>query len=171
MASPRPDPESRAIDALRLEPFDERLTLWLSRHAITLLRLSLALVFLWFGAIKLVPGWSPATGLVGQTIEALSLGLIKPGLAVPIIAVWEVVIGLGLLTGKLIRTTLLLLALQMVGTLTPLVLFPDQAFTIVPIAPTLEGQYILKNAVLIAGALVVGSTVRHQNKPRQIDVS
>ncbi len=161
-ASPRPDPESRAINALRLEPFDERLTRWLSQHAISLLRISLAIVFLWFGTIKLVPQWSPAAELVGQTIESLSFGLIKPNVAIPVIAVWEVIIGIGLLTRKFLRLTLLLLALQMVGTLTPLFLFPNVAFTVIPFAPTLEGQYILKNAVLIAGALVVGSTVRHK---------
>jgi len=58
------------------------------------------------------------------------------------------------------RATLLLLALQMAGTLTPLVLFPAEVFTRIPYAPTLEGQYIIKNVVLIAAAMVVGATVR-----------
>ena len=58
------------------------------------------------------------------------------------------------------RATLLLLAVQMIGTLTPLVLFPGEVFTRIPYAPTLEGQYIIKNAVMISAAIVLGATVR-----------
>ena len=58
------------------------------------------------------------------------------------------------------RATLLLLALQMLGTITPLLLFPSETFTTFPLSPTLEGQYIIKNLVLVAAAVVVGSTVR-----------
>jgi len=68
----------------------------------------------------------------------------------------------GLLTGKFLRTTLLLLAVQMIGTLLPLVLFPRETFVLFPLAPTLEGQYIIKNLVLISAAAVVGATVRGQ---------
>jgi len=53
-----------------------------------------------------------------------------------------------------------LLFLQMAGTMTPLVLFPAETFVRFPYAPTLEGQYIIKNLVLISAGLVVGSTVR-----------
>jgi uncharacterized membrane protein YkgB len=58
------------------------------------------------------------------------------------------------------RATLALLLLQMLGTLTPLVLYPNETFVAFPYAPTLEGQYIIKNAVLIAGAVILGGTVR-----------
>lgn len=165
-ASPRSQTlEKRALQKLQLEPLDERLTKWLSKHSVFLLRLSIGLVFLWFGTLKLIPGWSPAEGLVGKTITAMSFGMVPAWLSVPLIGAWEVVIGLGLLSGKFLRAILLLLALQMVGTVTPLFLFPAETFTVVPVAPTLEGQYILKNAVLIAGAMVVGSTVRHPQPP------
>jgi hypothetical protein len=70
------------------------------------------------------------------------------------------VIGIGLIIGVYMRATLLLLALQMAGTVTPLLLFPHEVFTHVPYAPTLEGQYIIKNAVLISAAIVLGATVR-----------
>jgi hypothetical protein len=86
--------------------------------------------------------------------------MIAPGAALVVLAVWEVSIGLGLLTGKLLRVTLLLLWVQMLGTLTPLFLFPGETFRVFPFAPTLEGQYIIKNLVLIAAAIVVGATVR-----------
>jgi len=80
--------------------------------------------------------------------------------SLPLLAVWECVIGLGLLTARALRATLLLLFVQMLGTMLPLVMFPRETFTHVPYAPTLEGQYIIKNLVLIAAAIVVGATVR-----------
>jgi uncharacterized membrane protein YkgB len=132
----------------------------MSRHGILLTRLALGVVFFWFGALKLIPGWSPAEDLAGKTMERLTFSLIAPGTALIILAVWEVLIGLGLLSGKLLRVTLLLLWIQMAGTLTPLLLFPHHTFRIIPIAPSLEGQYIIKNLVLIAAAIVVGATVR-----------
>ena len=55
---------------------------------------------------------------------------------------------------------LALLWLQMLGTFTPLLLFPEETFTRFPYAPTLEGQYIIKNIVLIAAGIVAGATVR-----------
>jgi hypothetical protein len=55
---------------------------------------------------------------------------------------------------------LLVLAIQMLGTMTPLLLFPTEAFERFPLVPTLEGQYIIKNLVLIGAAMVIGATVR-----------
>ena len=144
----------------QLDPIDRRLTGWMARHGVTLTRLALGIVFFWFGALKLVPGWSPAEELASRTMGRLTFGVIAPSTALMVLAVWEVLIGLGLLTGKFLRVTLLLLWVQMLGTLTPLLLFPAETFRIAPIAPTLEGQYIIKNLVLITAALVVGATVR-----------
>ena len=143
-----------------LDPIDRRITSWMARHGIRLTRLALGVVFFWFGALKLIPGWSPAEELASKTIGRLSFGAIAPGTALTILAIWEVLIGLSLLTGKLLRVTLLLLWVQMLGTLTPLFLFPGETFRIVPFAPTLEGQYIIKNLVLITAAIVIGATVR-----------
>lgn len=143
-----------------LDRLDRRITAVLASASIPLLRIALGLTFLWFGGLKLFSGASPAEDLAARTVEALSLGIITPALAVPVLAVWEVLIGLGLISGLFLRVTLALLALQMVGTFTPLLLFPEETFTIVPIAPTLEGQYIIKNLVIIAAAMVIGATVR-----------
>ena len=139
---------------------DRRITTWMADHGLLLLRLALGIVFLWFGALKLFPGASPAELLAGQTIEVLTRGLVPRATALPILAVWEVAIGLGLLIGRGMRVTLLLLFVQMLGTITPLFLFPSETFTTFPLAPTLEGQYIIKNVVLIGAAMVVGATVR-----------
>ena len=143
-----------------LEPIDIRITTWMATHGITLTRIALGVVFLWFGAIKFVPGWSPAAELAGRTIERITLGAIPPELGLPVLAAWESLIGIGLLAGRFLRATLLLLFAQMPGTLLPLVLFPAETFTAFPHAPTMEGQYIIKNLVLIGAAIVVGATVR-----------
>ncbi|MCU0515112.1 MAG: DoxX family protein [Anaerolineae bacterium] len=139
---------------------DTRLTRWMARYGLVLLRVSLGLVFVWFGALKFFPALSPAEELATRTISTLSFGLVPPAVSLPVLAAWEVLIGLGLLTGQFMRATLLLLFLQMVGTITPLFLFPAEAFTVFPIAPTLEGQYIIKNMVLVSAGLVIGATVR-----------
>ena len=120
----------------------------------------MGVVFTWFGALKLVPGLSPAAELATRTIETLTFGVVPPAVSLPVLAAWEVLIGLGLLSGRFLRATLLLLLAQMAGTLTPLVLFPAETWQLFPIAPTLEGQYIIKNLVLVAAAMVVGATVR-----------
>jgi uncharacterized membrane protein YphA (DoxX/SURF4 family) len=144
----------------RLDALDARVTLWMARHGLTLLRWSVGAVFLWFGFLKFFPGLSPADELAGRTISRLTGGLVDPAVSLPALAAWECLIGIGLLSGKFMRATLLLLAAQMAGTLLPLVLFPEETFTQWPYAPTLEGQYILKNAVIISAAIVLGATVR-----------
>jgi uncharacterized membrane protein YphA (DoxX/SURF4 family) len=158
-----------------LDAVDRHLTLWMARYGITALRVSLGAVFLWFGLLKFFPALSPAEDLAGRTMHILTGGRLSPVLAVRILAVWESLIGAGLLAGVFLRATLLLLWLQMLGTITPLVLFPHEVFTRVPYAPTLEGQYILKNLVLISAGIVIGATVRggrlsperHATAPRE----
>lgn len=136
------------------------ITAWMARYGVLLLRLSLGVVFLWFGALKFFPGLSPAEGLAARTISTLTNGLIPPDTAVLLLAIWESVVGLGLILGIFVRATLFLLFVQMLGTMTPILLFPDEVFTHFPYAPTLEGQYTIKNLVLIAAGLVIGATVR-----------
>jgi uncharacterized membrane protein YphA (DoxX/SURF4 family) len=143
-----------------LDALDRRLTRWMARHGLFLLRISLGIVFFWFGILKFFPGMSPASNLAARTIEVLSLGRVHANVSLPLLATWECLIGLGLIFGVFMRGTLLLLAVQMAGTLTPLFLFPSETFTHFPYAPTMEGQYILKNVVLISAAIVLGATVR-----------
>jgi uncharacterized membrane protein YkgB len=139
----------------RFDSVDTRITRWMARSGITMLRVALGIVFIWFGALKFVPGLSPAEGLIAQTVPFLPMAFF-----LPFLALWEVVIGLGFLTKRALRLTILLLFLQMPGTLAPIVVVPDQVFTVFPFGLTLEGQYIVKNLVLITAALVIGATVR-----------
>jgi uncharacterized membrane protein YphA (DoxX/SURF4 family) len=139
---------------------DVRLTNWMARYGVPTLRISLGIIFFWFGFLKFFPGLSPAAGLAAKTIERLSFGLLRPETSIYILATWETLIGLGLITGIFMRGTLFLLFTQMLGTITPLFLFPHEVFLRIPYAPTLEGQYIIKNLVLISAGLVIGATVR-----------
>lgn len=139
---------------------DARITGWMARYGILLLRISLGIVYLWFGVLKFFPGLSPAADLATRTIEQLTFGLIPAEAALLLLAVWETLIGLGLIFGVWMRITLLLLFVQMLGTITPVFFFPQEVFNAVPYAPTLEGQYIIKNLVIISAAIVIGATVR-----------
>jgi uncharacterized membrane protein YkgB len=144
----------------RLQSLDLAIIGWMARFGPMLLRVSLGIVFLWFGALKFLPNLSPAQELATRTISILTRDLIPPWVSLPLLAGWECLIGLGLLLGRWLRGILFLLYVQMLGTLAPIVLFPYEVFVRIPYAPTLEGQYIIKNLVLISAGIVVGATVR-----------
>jgi uncharacterized membrane protein YkgB len=139
----------------KFDLLDEVITLYMATYGLIILRLGLGIVFLWFGALKFFPGMSPAESLVRNTVY-----FIDPDIFLSILALWESLIGLGLIFGKYMRLTLLLLFLQMPGTILPLFILPEIVWTQFPFALTLEGQYIIKNIVLIGAGLVLGGTVR-----------
>jgi uncharacterized membrane protein YphA (DoxX/SURF4 family) len=143
-----------------IDRIDVRITGTLARYSVPTVRVALGVVFLWFGALKFFPHLSPAEDIAGRTIAVLTFGVVRPELSLPVLAVWESIIGLGLIMGRFLRPVLLLLAVQMLGTFAPLVIFPSETWLVFPIAPTLEGQYIIKNVVLVSAAMVVGATVR-----------
>lgn len=147
----------------KFDAVDSRVTEWMTKNGIFLLRISLGVIFFWFGFLKFFPGLSPAQGLATRTIDVMSFGLIPPDVSIIILAAWECVIGIGLISGKFLRIILFLLFTQMLGTITPVFLFPSEVFTQIPYAPTLEGQYIIKNLVLISAGLVIGSTVKRKS--------
>jgi uncharacterized membrane protein YkgB len=144
----------------RLDQLDQTIAGTMARLGVPFTRIGIGVVFLWFGALKLVPGLSPAEELVRNTIY-----FFDPEVFLPVLAVWEMLIGLGMITGKFMRLTILLLFLQMPGTALPLVLLPDAVWTQFPYGLTLEGQYIVKNLVIIGSALVIGGQVRRREVP------
>lgn len=143
---------------------DTRIVAWMEAHGVAFLRVSLGIVFLWFGFLKFFPGISPAQDLALRTMNILTFGMIPGGLAIVLLAGWECLIGLGLLVNRWMRAVLLLLFVQMAGTLTPILFFPNEVFTRIPYAPKLEGQYIIKNLVLISAGIVIGATVRRKER-------
>lgn len=147
--------KNRSKFLTKFDLLDEVITLYMASYGLTILRLGLGIVFLWFGILKFFPGLSPAENLVRNTIYFLD-----PELFLPFLALWESLIGIGLIFGKYMRFTLLLLFLQMPGTILPLFILPEVVWTEFPYGLTLEGQYIIKNIVLIAAGIVLGGTVR-----------
>lgn len=139
---------------IRIGELDARIAAWMRRHGPWLVRASLAIVFIWFGILKPL-GHSTANDLVRRTVY-----WVDPNWFIPLLGWWEVAIGVCMLIRPLVRVAILLLLLQMPGTMLPLVVLPDVCWVHVPTVPTLEGQYIIKNLVLISAAIVAGGTVR-----------
>jgi len=150
--------DERQILGRFIPPFDKidrAITRWMATYGMVIMRVGLGIVFFWFGALKLFPGLSPAEDLVRNTVY-----FVDPDWFIPVLAVWEMAIGLGLIFGIFMRITLLLLFLQMPGTALPLLVLPEVVWTVFPFGLTIEGQYIIKNLVLIGAGLVLGGTVR-----------
>jgi putative oxidoreductase len=143
----------------RLDDLDERVIDLLARWAIPLLRVSLGTVFLWFGALK-IARVSPVADLVARTVY-----WVDPSWFVPVLGAVEVIIGAGLLAGRGMRTVLGLFWLQMAGTFLVLVIQPEVAFQRGnPLLLTVEGEFVVKNLVLLSAGMVVGSTVSKRRR-------
>lgn len=137
-----------------MHTLSQRAVQWLADYSVVALRISLGLVFLAFGALKFIPGASPAEELAVRTVDALSFGMVSGRAALLVTATAETFIGITLVTGKLVRAGLLVLAASMVGILSPMVLFFDELF---PRTPTLVAQYVFKDIVLVTAGLVIAA--------------
>jgi uncharacterized membrane protein YkgB len=146
----------RAFDRL-----DTAIDRFMRRWGLRTLRVSLAIIFIWFGVLKPL-GLSPAAPLVRATVDWMPV--LSPDGWLALIGWWEVLIGATFLFQRTVRIAIGLLALQMAGTFMPLVMLPGITFQQVPYAPTMEGQYIIKNLLIISAALVLGGTARHPER-------
>ncbi|MBI3718805.1 MAG: DoxX family membrane protein [Sphingobacteriales bacterium] len=126
-----------------------------SKRSINLLRISIGIIYLWFGALKFFHGYSPAEDLAINTINKLTFDLIPQPVNIILLAAWECAVGIALIIGKGIRTALILLFVHMVCTFTPLLFFPSVSFKYAPYGFTLVGQYIMKNIIIICAAIVI----------------
>lgn len=133
---------------------------WLVAHSIALLRISLGAVFLGFGILKYFPGVSPAQGLAEAATRKLTFGVVPSGATIVVVATLECLIGLFLITGRHLRIAVYLLAVELVGILSPVVLLSGRLFSGPHGAPTLEGQYVLKDVILVGAGMVVAATLR-----------
>jgi uncharacterized membrane protein YkgB len=141
----------------RLNQLDRAATRLMARYGLRLLSISMGLVFVWFGALKLA-GMSPAEPLIRDTLDFLPSTLVNP--LILLLAIWEVAIGIGFLSGKARRVVLIMLLLQMAGAMSPLILTPERLWEIFPFVWTLEGQYVFKDIILISAGLVIGAANR-----------
>lgn len=144
----------------RLDRLDRVMTRFLARHSMPLLRISLGLIFLGFGVLKFVPDLSPAEELAQATMSRLTFGIVPDSVSILLVAALETVIGLSLITAKYQRVGIAMLAMAMIGVLSPVVLFPGELFAGTYNAPTLEGQYVLKDLVLLTSGMVVAAGAR-----------
>jgi len=136
---------------------DELLLDVLRRWSITALRLSLGSVFLWFGALK-VFGSSPVAAMIRETYSFMPLGIF-----VLFLGVWEVVIGLCILLKRALRLVLILLCVHLMGTFTAILFNPGIFFVQgVPFCLTVDGEFVMKNLILITAALVIAG---HEIEP------
>ncbi len=143
------------LGLIAFRQLDRRIVHLMAKYAVTFLRWALAITFIWFGALKIF-GVSPVGDLVAKTVPWLPREFF-----VPFLGVWEVIIGLGLLTRVALRLTLLLFFAQMAGTFLVLILLPSVSFQNGnPLLLTDTGEFVVKNFVLLSAGVVIGSTVR-----------
>lgn len=126
-------------------------------HSVAVLRVAVGLVFFGFGVLKYFPGVSPAQNITEATTHILFFGLIPARVSMVFVATLECVIGLSLIAGRPMRVAMWLLATEFVGILSPLVLLPARLFSGPHHAPTLEGQYVLKDIILVGAAMVLAA--------------
>ena len=129
--------------------FDKKVGKKLSGFAMPMLRVSLGIVYLWFGLLK-VFNVSP----LAPTIEASYFFLPFPSTLV-VLGVWEALIGLGLIFKKFVRTTIVSLWCQIIGVFGSAILAPFIYFKANPLVLTLEGEFLIKNLILLAASLVI----------------
>lgn len=147
---------------------DEWLFQAMERHGTFLLRAAIGIVFIWFGGLKVL-GLSPALDLVLKTTFWIPL----PDFPT-LLGFWEVLIGMCFLWRPALRWALIMLTFHMPGTMLPLVMLPAECYLAFPYALTMEGQYIIKNVVLISAALVIGGKLKimeqevHEDDPSQV---
>jgi uncharacterized membrane protein YkgB len=148
----------------RIDRYETAIYAWMERHRYRVLRIAMGIIFLWFGILKPF-GLSPAEALVAKATTWIPI----PGF-IYVLTVWEVAMGVCFLFERLNRYAVGLLFLHMPGTLLPLITLPQETFVRSPFALTLEGQYIVKNLVLIAAGIVLGGQLRHRARGRAVAV-
>jgi len=121
------------------------------------LRISIGIIYIWFGALKFFHGYSPAEDLAINTINRLTFDFIPEPINLFLLAIWECAVGFLLIAGIWVRIALALLFVHMLCTFTPLIFFPSVSFKYAPYGFTLVGQYIMKNIIIIFAAFVLWS--------------
>lgn len=125
------------------------------KNIISLLRISLGIIFLWYGMLKFFPELSPAEDLAINTINWMFNGLISSEISIKLLALWEVLVGIGFILGVYTRYITILFLIHMVLTFLPLFIFPELSFTKAPYAFTIVGQYIVKNIIFILVGILI----------------
>lgn len=135
------------------------------RNTIKLMRLSLGIIFVWYGMLKFFPTLSPAEDLAIKTIDIMFFHLIDGSLSIKLLAILEVAIGIGFLSGYYTKLVTIIFLGHMLCTFAPLFILPELSFTHAPYAFTLVGQYIVKNIVFIlVGVMIYQDEIKRAYK-------
>ena len=133
----------------------DKLNKWVAANAISLLRISIGIIYIWFGMLKYFPQLSPADELAKDTIRLITFHLIPDTVSIILLAIWETVLGSLIVIGVWKRVIYYFLLLHLACTFVPLFCFTELSFTVSPYAFTLVGQYIMKNIIIVCAAIVV----------------
>jgi uncharacterized membrane protein YkgB len=149
---PRPEPGVSKAPALHLlSDIDDFLLASLRRWSIPILRIALGFVFMWFGALK-VFSTSPVAVLINETYSFLPIRIF-----LPVLGGWEMLIGMCMVFKRVLRCALLLMCIHLSGTFLALCLAPNHFFREgIPFFLTADGEFVIKNMVLMAAGLVIG---------------
>lgn len=139
-----------------LDRIDSLVVAWMRRIGHRVDRLAIGLVFIWFGMLKVL-GFKSATSIIAETVY---LG--SPETTARLLGLWEVAIGACLILPGLARIGVAMLAIRIPGTLLALVLRSEVSWTSTLLVPTIQGQYLIKDAILFAAAMIIGGTVRNE---------
>jgi uncharacterized membrane protein YkgB len=139
-----------------------------NQRYLSLLRISIGVIYVWFGVLKFFHGYSPAEDLAAKTIARLTFSLLSDHTNLILLATWECIIGLLFIAGKWMRLTLICLLIHMACTFTPLLFFPSVSFNYVPYGFTLVGQYIMKNIVIVSASLILWQQQKERLAPHKL---
>lgn len=145
----------------KLKTVDATLIRFFRRYGHRVHRISVGLIFVWFGLLKPL-GHETATSLLAHTIYWGS-----PAFMVLVLGWWEVIIGLCLLVRPFVRIAVFLLVLRVPGILLAFVLEPDVLFVTFPFAPTPEGQYLIKDLGLFLATLAIAGVLEEKSTPER----
>lgn len=137
-----------------IEHIDVRIIRFLQKVSMPVARIALFIVFFWFGILKLF-FISPANPLVEKLLTA-TLPFMTFNTFIVVLGVYEMLIAIVFITPKLERLAILLLIPHVFVTTAPLILLPGIAWQTY-FVPTLEGQYIIKNVMIVALAIVIAA--------------
>jgi hypothetical protein len=121
----------------------------------TFLRLSAGFIYFYFGLLKFFPDLSPAELLASQTVMRMSGNLLDASTSLWLLASMECAIGLSFLFNVGMRYVFFVFLFHQASTFVPLFMFPELTFKFAPFAPTMEGQYIMKNLISVAAGWTV----------------
>ena len=120
-------------------------------------KFAIFLIFFWFGLLKVL-GLSPAGPMVLSLLD-MTLPFMNPDTFMVLFGLFEMLIGLLFLIPHVERLAILLLAIHMITTILPLFLLPDLTWAS-SFVPTMEGQYIIKNVLIIALAMGIAAHLK-----------